>query len=345
MLGIGVIGAGRVAQVAHLPSFAAAEGARLVALADLRPGLGAEVAARFAVPALYNSHHDLLADRNVDAVVVVTQRSQTAAIVADALRAGKHVLSEKPMAQSVAEGRSLVDLAADGDRRYAIGYMKRHDPGVAAAHALLREWIAEGRYGALLTLRATMDAAEDPVAAEIMTAEPRTDLGFAPTVPATVSPAASAGYERFLNVFSHTTNLVRHLLGLPLDLVASQVNGVGSAAILARAGETPVVFSLYDRQVGGWNERIDVLFEAATLRLELPPNFSRGMAARVTAEASGRAWELPASGWAFTRQARSFVEDVDLGREPLASGRDALDDLRFAEEVWRPQAGLGGCRY
>ena len=108
---LGLIGAGMVGQLAHLANFTSLPGCRVAALADLRPDLAQAAASRFGVPKIYPSHRELLQDPEIEAVVVVTRRPATGPIVLDALAAGRHVLSEKPMAHTLAQGEKLVQAA------------------------------------------------------------------------------------------------------------------------------------------------------------------------------------------------------------------------------------------
>jgi predicted dehydrogenase len=335
MLRIGVIGAGRIAQIAHLATLSAVDGARVVALADLRPELAAIVAERWNVPRVYPSHAEMIADPDIDAVVVITQRTQTAAIAGDALRAGKHVLSEKPMAMSSTDAQELVSLAAARRACYAVGYMKRHDRGVNAAREHIARWRENGAAGALLLVRAAMDGGDDAAGTDwLMTPEPRTHAGFA--VGAAVGdPAPKSPFDQFLNVFSHTSNLTRFLAGAPIALEAA-VQGERSAALVGRIAGVPFLGAFEDRVVPGWHERIDVVFERGRVTVQMPPPFERSSAARVTVTHAGGAVEdLSRPGWAFALQAAAFVADASGGREPLAPGHDAVADVVLAEAFWR----------
>src|SRR5689334_9912963 len=127
-----------VGQMCHLANFAANPACRVVAIADLRPDLAAAAAQKFGVPRIYATHRELLADGEVSAVVVVTKRRATGPIVLDALNSGRHVLSEKPMAYTTLQAASLADAARRRSLVYSIGYMKRHDAGVARALAELK---------------------------------------------------------------------------------------------------------------------------------------------------------------------------------------------------------------
>src|SRR5262249_49250885 len=97
-LNIGMIGAGFIGQLAHLMNYVEIRECRVLALAEYRPDLRRRVAQRYDIPRTYATHHELLEDADVEAVVVVTPRPYTAPVVLDCLKAGKHVISEKPMA-------------------------------------------------------------------------------------------------------------------------------------------------------------------------------------------------------------------------------------------------------
>ncbi len=338
MLRVGIVGAGRVAQIAHVATLARVPDATVLAIADLREELARAVAARWGIARVYRSHAALIADPDVDAVVVVTQRTQTAAVAHDALAAGKHVLSEKPMALSTTDAAALVALAGARDLTYAVGYMKRHDDGVRRARAWAGEARERGTAGALLAVRAGMDGGDDGAGTDwLMTAEPRRDAGFTVTAPVADTAPRSA-FDRFLNVFSHTTNLVRFVAGAPIVLgrAARTADGVTLAGTVADADFTA---SFAERAMPGWNEWVELRFERATLRIALPAPFAAdGYAVVTVVDAAGDVRDLSEPGWAFARQAAAFVRDVRERRVPIASGADAVADVALAEDVWRASA-------
>jgi len=110
-VGIGIVGLGFVGEKAHLSAFRSIPGAKLVALADMdvqRAKKGAEIA---RINAAYSNHEELIADPNVDAVVVSVPTFIHPQVAKDAIRAGKHVLCEMPLAPTMAEAREVVDEA------------------------------------------------------------------------------------------------------------------------------------------------------------------------------------------------------------------------------------------
>jgi predicted dehydrogenase len=142
---LGVVGAGRITQVAHLPVFAKTRHVDLVAVSDPSPALAHGVASRYGI-AGYTDTAELLADPTVDAVLIATPDRFHYPLGRQALEAGKHVLMEKPLAQTSAQARELAQLASELGLKLQTGAMKRHDPGIAFA----KEHI--GRIGEILSL-------------------------------------------------------------------------------------------------------------------------------------------------------------------------------------------------
>lgn len=139
---IGVIGCGRIAQAAHLPALAKADGVQLLGVADPSPSLSKAVGGRYAVGS-YGNTEDLLAQEGLEAVVVAVPDRLHLPLALQALAAGKHVLVEKPLAGTVADARELATQAAESGLVLQVGAMKRHDPGVEHAARAVRTQIGE----------------------------------------------------------------------------------------------------------------------------------------------------------------------------------------------------------
>ncbi len=337
--GIGIVGAGMVGQMCHLANFMANPACSVVAIADLRTDLASAAARKFGVTRVYRTHLDLLADADVDAVVVVTRRRATGPIVLDALGSGRHVLSEKPMAYTVAQATSLVAAAQRRDLVYAVGYMKRHDAGVARAIGELARLRADGSLGRIIRAHGWChggDTGGSP-ARFVMTGEPRPDgLELWQDGPDWMSGALRPGYDHFLNVFSHVLNLTRHLLGASPRILSGHVDSSGSAQLTLDFDETSCTLDLASRSSGAWREGLAITFERGSLTIDLPPPFSEEEA-EVTLDRDGRITRLPrGASWAFRRQADAFIADIIEGRMPIASGEDSVTDIALAETIWRP---------
>ncbi|MFQ6018136.1 MAG: Gfo/Idh/MocA family protein [Kiloniellaceae bacterium] len=137
-LRIGVIGAGLVAQVEHIPNILRLRDKyALVGVADPSAKVRTFVAERFGVPV--RPDLDGLLRVGADAIVVATPDSFHKDIVIEALSAGLHVFCEKPLCYSVADAASIQQARDRAGRIVQVGYMKRFDPSYEAALELLPE--------------------------------------------------------------------------------------------------------------------------------------------------------------------------------------------------------------
>ena len=127
VIGVGVIGCGEIAQLMHLPYLHELPAFRVAALCDVSGETVEQLAQHYGVPARYTDHRALLTDPGVDAVLIATY--DHAEIAADAIRAGKHLIVEKPLAFTPEEARPLVEQAERSGLIALVGYMKFYDPG------------------------------------------------------------------------------------------------------------------------------------------------------------------------------------------------------------------------
>jgi predicted dehydrogenase len=122
-LRVGVIGAGIGA--IHLAAYAQLPDVEIVALAGLDDDRVRRVAAEYNVPRSYREYEQLLAAPDIDAVSICLPNALHAPVSIAALRAGKHVLVEKPLARTPDEGREIVAAAREHDRVLMVSFDKR----------------------------------------------------------------------------------------------------------------------------------------------------------------------------------------------------------------------------
>jgi predicted dehydrogenase len=129
-LGIGVVGAGRWAGLAHLPGWARDERCRIVGICDLEPGRAAAAAERYGAAIASDDYRVLLERDDIDIIDVVTRDGDHFEINSAAVAAGKHVLSEKPVAHDFRDVRRAADLAAAKGLKTKVGLTFRYSPAV-----------------------------------------------------------------------------------------------------------------------------------------------------------------------------------------------------------------------
>lgn len=140
--GLAILGAGYIADL-HARAASELPGVRLVAAYSWRPERLAALADAHDIPRRYTSLDGLLADDEVDGVVVGLPNAEHAPATIASLESGRAVLVEKPMATSVAEAEAMVAAADAHGRALMVGHMWRFRPEVRA----VREAIDAGRIG------------------------------------------------------------------------------------------------------------------------------------------------------------------------------------------------------
>jgi predicted dehydrogenase len=189
---IGVIGAGEWGPN-HVRNFAALPGAEVVGVADLRQERLTRIKAIQPGVATFSTASEMMATAKPEAIVVATPTMTHFEVVGQALKAGKHVLSEKPLCLTGAEADELVGLAAERDLRLMVGHVFLFNPGILK----IKELITTGHMGRVFYLFAR-----------------RTNLG----------PIRS-DVNAVLDLASHDISIFNYLL----DSVPVEVSAVGKA--------------------------------------------------------------------------------------------------------------------
>src|ERR1700761_2255959 len=149
-IGVAVIGAGMAGR-AHAHGYRAAPGVfgselppvRLVAIADAYEPFARDTAQRYGYERAETSWEAIAEAPDIDAVSVVVANRLHREIVEGLLEAGKHVLCEKPLAPSVADGEAMAERAGKTDRVAVVGFTFRRSPAISA----VREQVTDGVLG------------------------------------------------------------------------------------------------------------------------------------------------------------------------------------------------------
>jgi predicted dehydrogenase/threonine dehydrogenase-like Zn-dependent dehydrogenase len=136
-IGVGVVGAGEFVKAVHLPLLRRARAFRLRGLATATPLNARDTARRFHIETATTDVQDLLRDEGVDLVLIGTRHDLHAPQAMQALRAGRHVLVEKPLCLDEAEVTPLLDEARRARRLLAVGFNRRYSPLARRAREVL----------------------------------------------------------------------------------------------------------------------------------------------------------------------------------------------------------------
>ncbi len=142
-LGIGVLGAGPISQAAHLDATRKARNAELVAICDAAQDLLQAVAAIHRPQRTYTDFDAMLADSEIDAVIIAVADQFHVDLAWRAIAAGKHVLVEKPLGVSVEECEMLRQVHTGSGLIFQMGNNRRFDPGLAFAKRFISEELGQ----------------------------------------------------------------------------------------------------------------------------------------------------------------------------------------------------------
>jgi predicted dehydrogenase len=160
---LGIIGAGPIVEKKHLPALAEVPELDVRSICRRTPERLEQLATRFRVPGRHTDYRAILGDPMIEAVLIAAGPPVQRQIVEDAAAAGKHILVEKPLAETVAEARAMVDAARAAKVQFQVGFNKRFYFGYQRARRLIeagdlgspsgvnaRFWFQGGRRDGLL---------------------------------------------------------------------------------------------------------------------------------------------------------------------------------------------------
>ncbi len=159
-LNIGIIGAGRIGKV-HMQSITYnVPKARVLGITDVfKDGLQ-ELADKYGIPKVYADYKEMLADSEIDAVLVCSSTDTHADISIEAAEAGKHVFCEKPVDLTPEKVQAVIDAVAKAGVKLQVGFNRRFDHNFAHVRSLINE----GKVGNLELIKITSRDPEPPPA-------------------------------------------------------------------------------------------------------------------------------------------------------------------------------------
>lgn len=195
MLKIGVAGCGKIAQVRHIPEYAANENCTLAGYFSPNASRAEDMAAKYGGK-VYASAEELFAS-DIDAVSICAANYAHAELTIKALEAGKHVLCEKPMAVTMEECEAMMAAAKKSGKRLMIAQNQR----LAKAHMKAKELLENGEIGRVISFASTFGHGGP----ETWSISPGKDTWFFDKKKAAMGAMADLGI--------HKTDLIRYLLG------------------------------------------------------------------------------------------------------------------------------------
>lgn len=170
MLRVGIIGSGTMGHI-HAESFAMCQDVRISSVYCIRPDSAVRLAEKYQAKVLVSSQ-ELCNSPDVDVVVVCTPTPSHAECTLSALKAGKHVFLEKPLARNLEEGQAILRAASKTKRKLMVGHVVRF----AQEYVSTKELLDQGTIGSVGLVR-TARRARFPIGSSDWYAEPEQSGG------------------------------------------------------------------------------------------------------------------------------------------------------------------------
>ena len=334
---LGFAGCGRMGQIAHIANYTSIQKVRLKGLFDLKREQARLVARRYGIERVYDSLEELVADPEIEAIVCTLPWEQNVHVAVRCLEAGKHVVTEKPLAGWRRDGETIVQAAKRAGRHACVGYMKCFDAGVEKAREAVRAWAEPPAFVRVHFGGGDWVAGNDEL---IHTGERPHGMAPGHQAPPDLSPEQQQAFLFYVNQHVHHLGLVRYLLGTELELKEVLRHGP-SHVVVFTAGPTLVTMEYSPLAAEWWEESTRLQWKDGYVDIVTPPPLLRNVPANVRVyrhrgAGGSEFWEpsVPAS-WAFRRAAEHFVRVVRGEEQPRVPAEHALRDVIHCEEMAR----------
>lgn len=344
---LGLIGLGEVAQVIHAPIIRALpDHFALTAICDVSPTLLAVMGDRYDVPATarHRDHRELVARDDVDAVLILNPDEYHAECAIDAMRAGKHVLIEKPMCLTLADAERIIAARNAAGVQAIVGYMRRFAPAFLRAvdevrgfdpvlYARVRAHV--GPNSIFIDQSSVVERPTDVPSDVLADKRARAAAMVAEAIGAAATPEEIVTYRLLCGLNSHDLSAMRELIGMPRRVIAAtHWNGGRHYHAIFDHGTFQTAFESGTDVQARFDAQIEVFSPMRSVRVQYDTPYIRHLPTTLhIATTAGHQYietvERPTFVDPYTHELRHF-HGVVTGRETAkTTPEDSVEDLKL----------------
>jgi len=327
---VGVVGVGGMG-LNHVKALKEIVQAELVAVADINAETAAKVGKEYdATP--YDDHKKMIAEAGVDAVCVATPHPLHPVVANDAMDAGKHVFTEKPIASTVRQADSMIECAKSNGVILAVMYQQR----TSAVNQEVKRMISDGEIGEIY--RASLIAAGVRTQAYYDSGEWRGTWKLeGGGVLLNQSPHDIDRFQWFVGMPKRVTGLIKTAMHkIEVEDFATAILEYPNGAVATVQVNTIDIPSVSRYEICGTKAR--VLIEGGKARLAVPEQpldqfISTCEEAWGSMKSEWKDIEVPKKPSGHVEMIRDFVMAVIENRPPLVDGEEGRNSLEIANAV------------
>lgn len=343
---VGIVGCGEVTQIIHLPALRMLpEQFQVTAICDVSRKVLAEVGTLWNVENRFLDYRELIAQPDVDAVLVANPNAYHSQVILAAAAAGKHLLVEKPMCITLAEADAIAEAARTSGVTIQVGLMRRYAPAFEQACELVREMgdtirLARVRdvigQNALFINPTSRVIRGDDIPAEVVAEGQALNGRLMREVVGDAPQELYNAYGMMLGLHTHDISAMRELLGMPKRVLhAAYRNGGWTAQATFDYGSYICQFESGPDNLPRFDAFLEVIGDNQAVKVVYDTPYVRNLPIRVlVSRANGKGGIeetsiLPTWGDAFVAEWQAFYENVTQRREPKTSVADSRQDLEL----------------
>jgi hypothetical protein len=296
------------------------------------------VSNRYEIPKRYLCYQELLSDPKIDAVVITTPRKITTSLCIEAITSGKKVFTEKPISLSSSGAFSLLEISRAKNLPVQVGYMRRFDAATLCVQKILKKAFVDNK---LIMVRANCfmgDSYASPFGDIKSKKDLRTNLNTLKDKKN--SRMINGVFEHYLNVYSHTLDLISYLLNEKIEFKSKILDesGQGIAQFQGLNTSVPIDLATMRSNLNQWIETISFIFNNKIIELNLNAAFLKNVPGLVVVR-EGLNDDIitttrPKWSWAFRNQASNFIEICTNWPNLQDNLISAVDQVELVEKMF-----------
>ncbi|OCL02408.1 NAD(P)-binding protein [Glonium stellatum] len=359
LLHVGIIGAGEVAQVIHLPVLSLLSHLYTVEIiCDISLKNVEHCATKFHIPKATTTVSDVIKHPEVNVVFILTSDEFHAEYTIASLQSGKHVMVEKPITLSIQSAQRIIaaEKAANGAKVF-VGYMRRYAPSFTQAfkrevasiprilYARSRDFSGPNAQFVSQSGTFQVQNTDFPPDAAAERAK-RLDALFEEAFEGREATSEKKKYCRFLgSLGSHDISLMREMLGFPESVAGVSVNEPFYSAIFNYRNESGEPFAVtYESgidSVPNFDAHLAIYGEKKRVSIQYPSPYVKGLPITVKVDELNEHGEIQAREMltsyedAYTAELRELHSCIVEGQQIKTTAEDALQDLKLFDLMYK----------
>jgi len=313
---VGVIGLGRLGSLYATYLQTRIQHANLVAVSDVREAAAEAFAKENHVPKWFKNYKDLLAEKAVDSVLVVTPTSTHKEVVIEAARQRKAIFCEKPLSLSLDEAVAMSSAIEETGVFFQMGFMRHFDKGYAAA----KRKIDEGLIGEPIVFKSS---SRDPFRPSLEYLDPRQSGGLI-----TDCGIHDIDLARWYFGEVRSVHSIGGILAYP---EISEIGDVDNAIVTLQFESGALgVIDMSRSGIYGYDIRTEILGTKGTLQIGYLRETPLMVLTKDGVTHDAVPYFMERFEQAYIAQLENFAENVTLGRPPSITCADGLAALRIS---------------